>query len=90
MDDISINVLELLGMVISAWVLVILCEDLPKQADDCVFRGDNEAGVQWVRRRRAGKEPRSGALMRFLGWNFDALHVPGVLNDIAYAISRWK
>ena len=98
MNDISINVLELLGMVISAWVLVVLCEDLPAQAGDCVLlRGDNEAAVQWVRRCRGGKEPRSGALMRFLGvlemssgWNFDALHVSGVLNDVADGISRWK
>ena len=85
-------------MVISAWVLVVLWEDLPAQAGDCVsLRGDNEAAVQWVRRCRGGKEPRSGALMRFLGvleissgWNFDALHVPGALKDIADGISRWK
>lgn len=24
------------------------------------------------------------------GWRFDALHVPGVLNDVADGISRWK
>ena len=24
------------------------------------------------------------------GWDFDALHVPGVLNDVADGISRWK
>ena len=58
MDDISINVLELLGMVISAWVLVVMCEDLPTQASDRVLlRGDNEAAVQWVRRCRGGKQP---------------------------------
>ena len=98
MDDISINVLELLGMVISAWVLVVMCEDLPTQASDRVLlRGDNEAAVQWVRRCRGSKEPRSGALMRFLGvleiysgWNLYALHVPGVLNDIADGIPRCK
>ena len=49
MDDISVNVLELLGMVISAWVLVVLFEDLPTQAGDCLLlRGGNEAAVQWV------------------------------------------
>ena len=26
-DDLSINVLELLGMVVSAWVLVVLCAE---------------------------------------------------------------
>ena len=46
MDDTSIIVLKLLGMVISAWVLVGLFEDLPTQADDCVLlRGDNEPAV---------------------------------------------
>ena len=66
-DDISINELELLGMIIPAWVLIVLCEDLPTQAGDCVLlRGDNEAAVQWVRRCREGKEPRSEALSRFL------------------------
>ena len=40
---------------------------------------------------------RSGALMRLLeclevgsGWCFDALHVAGMENTIAYAISRWE
>ena len=75
-----------------------LREDHPTQAGDCVLlRGDNEAAVKWVRRCRGGKEPRSGAVMRCCGVfemsggrNFDALDVPGVLNDIADGISRWK
>ena len=67
-DDFSINVLELLGMVVSAWVLVVLCAERPLARGDCVLlRGDNEAAVQWVRRGRGGLEPRSGALMRLLG-----------------------
>ena len=49
-DDLSINVLEL-GMVVSMWVLVGLCAERPSARGDCVlFRGDNEATVQWVRR----------------------------------------
>ena len=56
MDEISIDVLELLGMVIS-------CEDLPTQAGDCVLlRGDNEAAVQCVRRCRGGKRSRDSGL----------------------------
>jgi len=96
-DDISINVLELLGMVVSAWVLVSSCAERPSAMGDCVLlRGDNEAAVQWVRRCRGGKEPRSGALMRLLGvlevssgWHFDALHVRGIHNVAADGISRW-
>ena len=46
MGDIFGNFLELLRRVISAWVLVVLCEGLPTQAGDCVLlRGDNEAAV---------------------------------------------
>ena len=49
LDDISITVLKLLGMVISAWVLVVFGEDLPTKAGDCVLlREDNEPAVQWV------------------------------------------
>ena len=97
MDCISIKVLELLGTVESAWVLVSSCAERPSATGDCVLlRGDNEAAVQWVRRCRGGKEPRSGALMRFLGvlelssgWHFDAKHVRGIFNVAADGISRW-
>ena len=96
-NDISINALELLGMVVSAWVLVSPCAERPSATGDCVLlRGDNEAAVAWVRRCRGGKEPRSGALMRLLGalelssgWHFDAKHVRGVFNVAADGISRW-
>ena len=45
-NDISINVLELLGMVVSAWVLVSPCAERPSATGDCVLlRGDNEAAV---------------------------------------------
>ena len=97
-DTISINALELLGMVMSAYMLVVVCGERPVGNKDCVLlRGDNEATVHWVRRCRGGKEPRSGALMRLMGaievaggWYFDSLHVPGVLNDVADGISRWN
>ena len=65
---ISINVLELLGTVVSAWVLVSACDEHPSAMGDCVLLcGDNEAAVEWVRHCRGGKEPRYGALMRLLG-----------------------
>lgn len=97
-DSISINALELLGMVISAYMLVVVCGERPAGDNDCVLlRGDNEAAIQWVRRCRGGKEPRSGALMRLMGatelvggWYFDSLHVAGILNDVADGISRWE
>ena len=96
-NDISINVLELLGMVVDAWVLVYLCAERPAALGGCVLlRGDDEAAVEWVRRCRGGKEPRSGALMRLLGvlelssgWRFDAKHVRGIFNVATDGISRW-
>ena len=89
-NDVSIDVLELLGMVVSAWVLASRCAERPAALGDyvcCVLlRGDNETAVEWVRRCRGGKESRSGALMRlldvlelFCGWHFDpAKHVRGI------------
>ena len=96
MDCISINVLELLGMVVSAWVLMSSCAERPSATGDCVLLcRDNDAAVQWVRRCRGGTEPRSGALMRLLGvlelssgWHFDAKHVRGIFNVAADGISR--
>ena len=77
--------------------IAVAREGTVERGNYVLLRGDNEEAVQWVRRCRGGKEPRSGALMRFLGvlemsseHNFDALRVPGVLNDIADGISRWK
>ena len=82
--NISINFLELLGMVVSASVVVSPCAERPAALGDCVlWHSDNEAAVEWVRRCRGGK-PGSGALMRLLGvlklssgWHFDAKHVGG-------------
>lgn len=95
--DVSINVLELLGMVAAAWVLIVQQRHVPVSAGDCIqLRGDNEASVAWIERCRGGREPRSGALMRMLGaievssgWLFQSSHVPGVLNSLADGISRW-
>ena len=97
MVAISINVLDLLGMVNSAWAPVSSCAERPSPTGDCVLlRADNEAAVQWVRRCRGGKEPRSGALMPLIGvlelssgWHFDAKHVRGIFNVAADGISRW-
>ena len=80
-NDLSINVLELLGMVVTAWIFVTQSDAQPSYARDTVLmKGDNMSAVQWVSKRKGGREPRSGALMRLLGrlevgsgWCFDAL-----------------
>ena len=67
-NDLSINVLELLGMVVTAWIFVTQSDARPSDARDTVLmRGDNMSAVQWVSKCRGRREPRSGALMRLLG-----------------------
>ena len=69
-DNISINVLELLGMVISAWVLVSSCTESPSATGDCVLqRGDNDGAVHWVRRCRGGKNRGRVRSYAFLAWS---------------------
>ena len=87
-NDLSINVLELLGKVVTALIFVAQSDARPSDARDTILmRGDNMSAVQWVSKCKGGREPRSGALMRLLGclqvgsrWCFDALHVTGVEN----------
>lgn len=83
-DDLSINVLELLAMAVSAYVFTIESEITPESARDSILmRGDDSSSVTWVNKCRGGrKEPRAGALMRILGclemgsgWCYDAWHV---------------
>lgn len=67
-DDLSINVFELLGMVITAWALTVHAGDRPEYPGQSgLMRGDDTSAVHWVNKCRRAKEPRSGALMRMLG-----------------------
>ena len=96
-DDLSINVLELLGMVVTAWAFVVHAGAKPEyDRQSILMRGDNQSAIHWINQCRAGREPRSGALMRMLGWLevrsgwcFRARHVKGVKNTLADGISRW-
>ena len=54
-EDLSINVLERLGMVLSEFVLVSSCANRPSATLDCdLLRAYNEAAVHWVRRGGGG------------------------------------
>ena len=96
-DDLSMNVFELLAMVVTAWALTVhagACPEFPGQS--ILMRGDNMSAVHWVNKCRGAKEPRSGALMRMMGvlemrngWRFRAKHIKGVANTLADGISRW-
>ena len=96
-DDLSINVFELLAMVVTAWALTVHEEETPEYPGQSILmKGDNMSAVHWVNQCRGSKEPRSGALMRIMGvlevrngWRFRAKHIKGVANTIADGISRW-
>ena len=46
-DSLSINVLELFGMVWTAYVMIVIRKDLPDRVGEAVLmRGDNSSAVQ--------------------------------------------
>ena len=94
---ITINLLELLGMVVTAWVMLELVGDrADAKGDPILMRGDNRAAVSWISRCGGARDKRACLLMRMLGrleikggWNHTAKHIPGVQNTLADGISRW-
>ena len=61
---ITINLLELLGMVASAWVMHELVEDRSDAAGDPILmRGDNMATVSWVSRSGGATEKKKTAYL---------------------------
>ncbi|CAM9882263.1 unnamed protein product, partial [Choristocarpus tenellus] len=94
--SISINVLELLEMVMNAWILVMKVKGKAEnKGDPVLLRGDNYSAVHWFRKCGGAKDRRAGGLMRIMGvleiageWSFAAEHVAGKQNDLADGISR--
>lgn len=65
---ISTKLLELLGMLITPWVMVVVAGDRSEHDNDLVyFQGDNTLAVTWVNRCGGTHHPRAAALMRLLG-----------------------
>ena len=97
-STITINLLELLGTVVKAWMMLELRGDSPDSVEDPLsMPGDNVAAVTWVNRCGGAKDKRACLLMRMLGrleitwgWNHVATHIPGVQNTLADGISRWS
>ena len=55
-DDLSINVLELLGMVITAWAMVVGADSWPWYGGEIVkMLGDNMVVVHWISQCQGGK-----------------------------------
>ena len=69
-DLISIDLLEVMAMVMAAYVMVDMKRERPRiRGETVLMRADNEAAVTWVRLRRRGgkKQARVGALTRITG-----------------------
>ena len=72
-DSLSINVLELFGMVWTAYVMIVVRNDLPRREGETVLiREDNSSAVQWVLNCKGCKDDvGAGALSKrevvFLG-----------------------
>ena len=85
---ITINLLELLGMVVTAWAMLELIGDRPDAAGDPILmRGDSMAAVSRVFRSGGATDERVCLLMRMLGRlelaggrNHTIKHVLGVQN----------
>ena len=96
-DDLSMNVFELLGMVVTAWALTVHASARPEYPGQSILMRGDMSAVHWVNKCRGARESRSGALMRMLGcleirneWRFRAKHIKGVANTLTDGISRWK
>ena len=99
-DLICIKLLEVMAMVMTAYVIITMKRERPRRRGEAVLtRADNGAAVTWVRRRGGGgeKQARVGALMRIMGameakggWCLQARHVRVVDNRMADGLTRWK
>ena len=93
---ITINILELIGIMMSAFVMPMTENDRPEYAGDTVLlRGDNVSAVSWLNRCGDARDKRAALVMRIMrrlevtsGWSHKAKHIPGILNVIADGIPR--
>ena len=93
---VTINLLEVLEMVVTAWVMLELGGDRSAfDGDPVLMRGGNVAAVSWVSPCGGERDKRAGLLMRMLGrleikgrWSHIAKHISDVENTLAAGISR--
>ena len=96
-DAVTINLLELGGMFMTAYVTQAILHDRPvMQGGPVLLRGDNMAAVSWINRCGGSHNRRASPALRLLGrleitsgWSHDGKHIPGVQNVVAESISRW-
>ena len=61
---VMINLLELIGTVVTAWVMLELVGNRPaSEGDPALMRGDNVAAVSWVSQCGGARDKRAGLLM---------------------------
>jgi hypothetical protein len=95
--SISINLLEMLAMMIMAFVIIIqLMLPPPVPGAAVLLRGDNKSAVGWISKGGSARDPRAAATIRTLGaiqllsmWGFSSKHIAGKLNIASDGISRW-
>ena len=96
--SITIHLLELIGMMMSAFGMQITENDRLEYAGDTVLlRGDNVSAVSWLNRCGRARDKRAALVMRIMGrleitssWSHKAKHIPGVLDVLADGIYRWQ
>jgi hypothetical protein len=96
---IDINLLELLAMIITVWMILVVGGERPADNDvdaAIMMLGDNTSAVSWINKKGSKCSIRAAAVMRLLGmmevvsgFHFDGEHIAGILNVIADGISRW-
>ena len=97
-SPITTNILELIGMMMSAFVMQMTGNDRPEYAGDAVLlRGDNVSAVSRLNRCGDARDKRAALVMRIMrrlditsGWSHKAKHIAGVLNVLANGIPRWQ
>ena len=97
-SDITINLLELAGMFMTAWVVQMILKDRPvEEGQSVLMRGDNVSAVSWTNRCGGSRDRRASLIMRLMGrmeiscgWCHVAKHIPGRKNTLADGISRWE
>ena len=94
---ITINLLEYLGNVVKARVMLELLQNTPYGGGGAkLMRGDDMGEVSWINRCGGTRDKRVCFLEKLLGrleltggWNPTVKRIPGVRNTLADGISRW-
>ena len=96
-ETIALNLLELCGMLMTAFVTQAILQNRPETVGDPVrLRGDHVAAVSRVNRCGASRDNHASPTMKLLGrlettsgWSHVTKHTPGAHNVTADGFSRW-